>query len=54
MAYKAVYANEALLGVTGIEFTYDTLVDYMKKFGCTSKVSFNVDQGVYIKRKSIS
>jgi hypothetical protein len=38
VAYKAIYANEALLGVVGIEFTYDNLVDHMKKFGCAAKV----------------
>jgi hypothetical protein len=38
VAYKAIYANEALLGVAGIEFTYDKLVEYMNKFGCSTKV----------------
>jgi hypothetical protein len=52
MGYKAVYANEALLGVAGIEFTYDHIVEYMKKFGCVSKTDevrcYLIDEHAYI------
>lgn len=39
MAYRALYANDALIGVAGVEFLYDTLVERMKKLGCNPEVS---------------
>ena len=52
MAYKAIYANEALLGVVGVEFVYDNLVEYMKKFGCTTNTDesrcYLIDEHAYI------
>ncbi|KAI6224406.1 Cache domain-containing protein [Aphelenchoides fujianensis] len=52
VAYKAIYSNDALLGVTGIEFTYDHLVEQMKKFGCKPNSNetrcFLIDEHAYV------
>ncbi|KAI6215990.1 Cache domain-containing protein [Aphelenchoides besseyi] len=52
IAYKAIYANDALLGVAGIEFTYDHLVEQMKKFGCKPNSNetrcYLIDEHAYI------
>ena len=34
LAYKAIHVGEALAGVAGIEFLYDTLVSQMRHIGC--------------------
>uniref|UniRef100_A0A915DEZ1 Voltage-dependent calcium channel alpha-2/delta subunit conserved region domain-containing protein n=1 Tax=Ditylenchus dipsaci TaxID=166011 RepID=A0A915DEZ1_9BILA len=35
LAYKAVYVDDALVGVVGMEFLYDKLAEKMKQLGCT-------------------
>lgn len=40
VAYKAVYLDEALVGVTGTEFLYDKLAQKMKQLGCSPDVGY--------------
>lgn len=40
LAYKAIYLNEAIVGVVGMEFLYDKLVQKMKDIGCLPDVSY--------------
>ncbi|KAI1715569.1 cache domain-containing protein [Ditylenchus destructor] len=35
VAYKAIYRDDALIGVVGMEFLYDKLAEQMKQFGCS-------------------
>uniref|UniRef100_A0A914DTY6 VWFA domain-containing protein n=1 Tax=Acrobeloides nanus TaxID=290746 RepID=A0A914DTY6_9BILA len=52
VAYRAIFVNEALVGVAGIEFLYDSLVELMKKFGCSPKDEsarcFLLDEHAYV------
>lgn len=52
VAYRAIYVNEALVGVAGIEFIYDSLVELMKKSGCSPQDEsircFLLDEHAYV------
>lgn len=41
LAYKAVYLDGAIVGVVGMEFLYDKLVEKMKDIGCLPDVNCN-------------
>lgn len=38
LAYKALYLDEAVVGVVGMEFLYDKLAQNMKDLGCLPDV----------------
>lgn len=52
VAYRAIYLNDALVGVAGIEFLYDSVVELMKKAGCSPKDEttrcFLLDEHAYV------
>ncbi|CAD5218469.1 unnamed protein product [Bursaphelenchus okinawaensis] len=52
LAYKAVYTNDALVGVAGVEFLYDKLAERMKEFGCKpeddTQRCFLIDEHAYV------
>lgn len=43
VAYKAIYLDDALVGVVGMEFLFDKLADKMKQLGCLPDVSVFID-----------
>lgn len=52
VAYRAIYLDQALVGVAGIEFLYDSLVELMKKAGCSpqeeSMRCYLLDEHAYV------
>uniref|UniRef100_A0A1I7RU69 VGCC_alpha2 domain-containing protein n=1 Tax=Bursaphelenchus xylophilus TaxID=6326 RepID=A0A1I7RU69_BURXY len=52
VAYKALYTNDALIGVAGVEFLYDKLAERMKEFGCKpdddTQRCFLIDEHAYV------